>query len=133
MDVSRQWRWSRGGTALVSHRRNRRYGQARTRARKCRGHSAGGLCAPDLPAPPPARTAVEIEDWLVAYLATELETSPDQMDVTVPFDRFGLSSATAVFMIGNLEEWLGQEVDPTLPYDYPTIQALARRLAGQPG
>jgi acyl carrier protein len=91
-------------------------------------------CAPpDPPAPPPARTAVEIEDWLVAYLAKELETSPDQMDVTVPFDRFGLSSATAVFMIANLEEWLGQEVDPTLPYDYPTIQVLARRLAGQPG
>jgi acyl carrier protein len=77
----------------------------------------------------PVRTAAEIEDWLVTYLADELKTSPEELDVTAPFDRFGLSSATAVFMIGNLEEWLGREVDPTLPYDYPTIQALAGRLA----
>ncbi len=32
-------------------------------------------------------------------------------------------------MTGDLEDWLGCELDPTLLYDYPTIDALAWHLA----
>jgi acyl carrier protein len=86
-----------------------------------------GAAAAD--ARPPRRTAAEIEDWLVEYLAQELNCRPNEVDVAIPFDRFGLSSSTAVFMTGSLEEWLGKVLDPTLPFDYPTIQALAGHLA----
>jgi acyl carrier protein len=75
------------------------------------------------------RTAAEIEEWLVEYLAKELKCRPSEVDVTVPFDRFGLSSITAVFMTSSLEEWLGSRLDPTLPFDYPTIETLAGHLA----
>ena len=54
----------------------------------------------------------EIQDWLVAYLSKELELSPDEIDVTKPFDRYGLSSLTAVAMTGDMEDWLGHELDP---------------------
>ena len=74
------------------------------------------------------RSATQIEEWLVSYLAQMLEVHPDEVDVTVPFDRYGLDSAQAVGMIGELEDWLGEEFDPTLPYDYPTIELLARHL-----
>ncbi len=77
----------------------------------------------------PLRRATIIQDWLVAYLARELKVTPEEMDVTAPFDRYGLSSVTAVLMIGNLEDWLGAKIDPTLPYDYPTIETLAEHLA----
>lgn len=74
-------------------------------------------------------TPAEVQDWLVSYLANLLEIDLDEVDVTVSFDRYGLDSATAIGMTGNLEEWLGSELDPTLIYDYPTIEALAKNLA----
>ena len=74
-------------------------------------------------------TADAIERWLVSYLAGVLELEPDEVDVTVTFDRYGLDSFTAVGLAGDLEDWLGHAVDPALPYDYPTVQSLAQHLA----
>lgn len=74
-------------------------------------------------------SAAEIQEWLVSYLAKELGIDAREIDVETPFDNYGLSSASAVFMTSDLSEWLQKEIDPTLPYDYPTIAALARRLA----
>ena len=34
---------------------------------------------------------------------------------------------------GFIEEWLGRELAPELAFEYPTIAALARHLAGEPG
>jgi len=48
----------------------------------------------------------------------------------VPFDDFALDSATAIGMTGELEDWLGKPVDPTLVYDYPTIEQFSKCLAG---
>ena len=79
------------------------------------------------------RTAAEIQTWLVSYLATELDIDPKEMDVKTSFDSYGLSSASAVFMTSDLSEWLGSDVDPTLPYDYPNIEKLAQRLAEPQG
>jgi acyl carrier protein len=70
----------------------------------------------------------EIQGWLVSYLSNELKISSDQIDVKTPFDRYGLSSMTAVLMTGEMEEWLGRSLDPTLAYDYPTVEALAQYL-----
>lgn len=75
-------------------------------------------------------STAEIQSWLVAYLANLLEINPSEIDVTVPFNRYGLDSSAAVGLTGDLEEWLGRELDPTLAYDYPTIEALARYLGG---
>jgi acyl carrier protein len=79
----------------------------------------------------PARTADEIQEWIVEYLAKVLERSPDDIDVTVPFDDFALDSATAIGMTGELEDWLGKSVDPTLVYDYPTVEQFSKCLAGE--
>jgi len=75
------------------------------------------------------RTATEIQDWLVAYVAPILDVSPEEVDASIPFERYGLDSADAVGMTGDLADWLGFDVDPTLPYDYPTIEALSQALA----
>ena len=76
-----------------------------------------------------ARTAAEIQTWLVSYLAKELDIDPQEIDVAASFDSYGLSSASAVFMTSDLSEWLGSDIDPVLPYDYPTIESLAQQLA----
>ncbi len=74
-------------------------------------------------------SATEIQAWIVSYLAELLEVDPDEINVTVPFDRYGLDSAVAVGMTGDLEDWLDRKLDPTLLYDYPTVESFARHLA----
>jgi len=76
-----------------------------------------------------SQTAPEIQEWIVSYLAELLEIKSDDINVSVPFDRYGLDSAVVVGLTGDLEEWLGQKLDPTLLYDYPTIEAISQHLA----
>lgn len=78
---------------------------------------------------PPARTAAEIEQWFVTYLAREMQVSEDEIDVEAPFDQLSIDSAVVISMTGDLEDWLGRKVDPTLVYDYPTIQTFSQHLA----
>ncbi|MEZ4732919.1 MAG: acyl carrier protein [Caldilineaceae bacterium] len=75
------------------------------------------------------RSAADIQQWLTGYLANLLELPHEKIAPTVPFDAYGLDSAAAVGMTGALESWLGQDVDPTLPYIYTTIATLAQHLA----
>ncbi len=77
------------------------------------------------------RTQEEIQDWLVVYLAQLLEIGPDEIDITLSFDCYSLDSAAAVGLSGDLEEWLNCEFEPTLLYDYPTIESLATYLVHQ--
>lgn len=74
-------------------------------------------------------SAAEIQAWIASYLAQLLEIDPDEVDVTIPFDQYGLDSSAAVGMTGDLEDWVERKIDPTLLYDYPTIEALAQHLA----
>ncbi|MDZ7342129.1 MAG: AMP-binding protein, partial [candidate division KSB1 bacterium] len=70
-----------------------------------------------------------IESWLVAKIAENLELDPGEIDIHEPFVSFGLDSAQAVGLAGDLEEWLGRKLSPTLVWDYPTIESLATFLA----
>jgi acyl carrier protein len=85
------------------------------------------------PTPIPAsseRSSAEIQDWMVSYLARQLNTVRDEIDVKVPFEQYALDSASAIEMTGDLEEWLGRRVDPMLVYDYPTISDMSQYLGG---
>jgi acyl carrier protein len=73
--------------------------------------------------------SLRIQDWLAAHISELLSLPVDQVPLDTPFDRYGLDSAAAVGMIGDLGEWLGRTLDPTLPYDYPTALQLADHLA----
>ena len=73
-------------------------------------------------------TAAEIETWLVRYVAELLDI--EDVDVETPFDRYGLDSASVAGMMGDLGDWLGYKLDPSIPFDYPTIEALAKHLSG---
>ncbi|PSR19684.1 phosphopantetheine-binding protein [filamentous cyanobacterium CCP3] len=75
------------------------------------------------------KPADEIRAWVVDYLSDLLEIDSDDVDVTIPFDRYGLDSSAAVGLTGELEDWLGKEVPPTLLYDYPTIETLVEHLS----
>src|SRR5574337_20339 len=87
------------------------------------------LAAPAEPQQP-GRSAAEIADWLVAHLASELELASTEIDPSRPFAYYGLDSIHAVRPTTALEEWLGGELTPTPAYEYPTIDILAKHLAG---
>jgi acyl carrier protein len=76
-------------------------------------------------------TTTDIQAWLITYLSELLEVEPDAIDVKVTFDRYGLDSSAAIAMTGDLADWLGSELDPTLIYDYPTIEALVTNLLAE--
>jgi acyl carrier protein len=73
-------------------------------------------------------TVEEIQEWLISYLVELLPIEKDEVDVTTPFERYGLDSSAAVTLTGDLGDWLGRNLDPTLLYDYPTIETLAQHL-----
>ncbi|GAB1545332.1 hypothetical protein NUACC21_80080 [Scytonema sp. NUACC21] len=73
-------------------------------------------------------TSDEIQDWLVSYMAELLEVNPDKINTSIPFDRYNLNSSSAIELTGELEDLLGRELQPTLIYDYPNIEALSKKL-----
>ncbi|MBW4594269.1 MAG: acyl carrier protein [Brasilonema angustatum HA4187-MV1] len=79
--------------------------------------------------PEKLKTTAEIQAWLVSYLTNVLKINPNEIDVTLPFDCYNMDSASAIGLSGEIEEWLECEFEPTLLYDYPTIEALTKYLA----
>lgn len=78
------------------------------------------------------RDAQGIESWLVAQIADRLKIPVAEVDPRSYFPSFGMDSLTAVMLVGDLEVWLGRPLEPTLMYDYPSIEALAQHLAEAP-
>lgn len=73
-------------------------------------------------------TEEEARTWLRSVLATRLKLPLEQVDCSKTFEEYGLDSRTAVGVSGELEEWLGQSISPTLLWDCPSIDAVARNL-----
>ncbi len=73
--------------------------------------------------------AAAIEQWLIQRMAAELKVPTDQIDASIPFSDFSLTSLDAMSISGELETYIGKRVEPTLLYDYPTIRLLAEHLS----
>ena len=71
-----------------------------------------------------------IQGWLIDKLAVVLEIEPNQIDVEQDFEEYGLESAEAINLSGDLEDYLNCRLPPTLLWDYQNIAALAQYLAG---
>ena len=82
-----------------------------------------------VPTPTTDRSAAAITQWMVEWLATEMAVPATEIDINETFDHFGIDSVRVIGMTGELQEWLDQEVDPTLAYDFPTIASFAAELA----
>ncbi|MFE9577514.1 SDR family NAD(P)-dependent oxidoreductase [Nocardia sp. NPDC006044] len=56
--------------------------------------------------------------------------NPAAIDRTTTFAAYGLTSADAVGLSGELEEWLGRSLPETLLYEHPTVEQLSAVLVG---
>lgn len=74
-------------------------------------------------------TAGEVQQWLVDKLAYRLGVRAQEVDVDQYFDEFGLDSTESLVLSGELEKWLGFELEPTALWYYPTIDELSRYIA----
>jgi acyl carrier protein len=80
-------------------------------------------------APAPSRGTIEA--WLIDWIAKELGMPPAEIETSKSLLDYSLSSVTAMMLVGDLEEWLGLTLPPTLVWDYPSIAAIADYLVEQ--
>ncbi len=74
-------------------------------------------------------TREEIEEWIVNWLSQELGVAADTIDPDQAFVDIGVGSRQAVFLSGELEDWLGTTIDASVAWDHPTIASLAQFLS----
>jgi acyl carrier protein len=79
--------------------------------------------------PPATRSETEIREWLIAKIAERVGVDRALIDPSKPFAALGVDSTEAVVISGELQEWLGRRVPPTIAWDHPTIDAAAHHLA----
>lgn len=83
---------------------------------------------PVIQAEPSAREK-EIQDWIALSISRLIHVDASDIELNISFDRYGLDSAAAVELTGDLERWLDRKLPPTLLYDYPNIRAVSAYLA----
>jgi acyl carrier protein len=66
--------------------------------------------------------------WLVERIAGYVGRAPEEIATDVSLSEYGLDSVFALTLTGELEEYLNVDVEPTVIWDHPTIEALSRAL-----
>ncbi len=74
---------------------------------------------------------LSITQWMVEWIAREMGLLIEEVDTVKSLLNYSLSSVTAMMLVGDLEEWLGLVLPPTLVWDYPSIGAIADYLSEQ--
>ena len=69
-----------------------------------------------------------IQSWLTTQLATQAGLDPSEITPHKDCAEYGLDSMSSVLITGDLEEWLGVPLPPTLLWDYPSIAATSRYI-----
>nr|AAK57190.1 MxaF [Stigmatella aurantiaca] len=72
----------------------------------------------------------EVQARLAGVLSQRLGIEARKLDVRERFSRYGLDSIKVTAFIAEVGEVLGRSLSPTLAFEYPTLEALARYLAG---
>lgn len=72
----------------------------------------------------------DIETWLILKVSEQLQVAPNEIDIRQPLAQYGLNSLAAMSITGEVNEWLGCKISPTIVYDYPTIESLVKYLTG---
>lgn len=67
--------------------------------------------------------------WLIEQINLLTGLAPGQIDITEPFSAYGIDSVAAAGLSGELGKLIGEEIPPTITWDYPTVELLANHLA----
>ncbi|MEV8361732.1 acyl carrier protein [Streptomyces niveus] len=81
-----------------------------------------------MPVPTTGHTTESLTTWLAERIALYLKRRPDGIAPDVPLAEYGLDSVAALSLCGDIEDDFDLVVEPTVAWDYPTVQALAGHL-----
>ncbi|GAA2382476.1 phthiocerol type I polyketide synthase PpsD [Streptomyces glaucosporus] len=73
----------------------------------------------------------ELRDWVIDWVARNADVPRNSVDTDRPFGEYGLSSVKLVSLSGELGELLGLDLPVDIAYGFPTVSALAGRLAAE--
>jgi len=73
-------------------------------------------------------TQTQIEVWIANYIAQLCKIKREKISHSTPLSNYGLDSATAVQLSGDLMDWLNCDIDPSLLFEYPTIEMAAAHI-----
>ena len=76
-----------------------------------------------------AHDAEAIEDWIRNAVAGVLDLRPQEVNVHKPIATYGVDSAEAAGLIGDMEDWLGCKIPLDLVWEWATTREIAERLA----
>ena len=74
-----------------------------------------------------SQSQATIETWLINWTTENLDLET-KIDINQSFLSYDMNSVTAMMLVGDLEDWLGLSLSPTLVWDYPDIKTLAEYL-----
>ena len=74
------------------------------------------------------QTPEKIETWITNWLNKKLKIALETIKPSKSFADFGLDSIFAVELAQDLADWSGIEIEATIVWNYPTIEALADYL-----
>jgi acyl carrier protein len=67
----------------------------------------------------------QVADWLIDWIAKETRMPAAGIETGHSLLQYSLSSVTATILVGDLEDWLGCQLPPTIVWDYPSIDEMA--------
>ncbi|MEZ3179477.1 acyl carrier protein [Streptomyces pimonensis] len=76
-----------------------------------------------------AVTAQQAEEWLIEKIAHRLGVATDEVSREVYFDELDLDSTEALILAGEMESWLGFELNTTTLWYHPSVKDLAAYIA----
>ncbi|QXX95814.1 acyl carrier protein [Serratia marcescens] len=73
----------------------------------------------------------QIIDLILTRLAAQTRLPKASIDIQSPLANYGVDSIHALSLCAELEERLGIEIEPTIAWDYPTIEQMAEFLESE--
>jgi polyketide synthase PksL len=70
------------------------------------------------------------QQWLLKLFAGELKLNPSRIAMDTPFQDYGVDSIMLTQLLPSIRQVVKDALDPSLFYEYQTIESLAIRLAG---
>jgi acyl carrier protein len=67
--------------------------------------------------------------WLRTEIAKVFKTETQAIDIRASVAELGLDSMSVVMLVGNLEELLQLELEPSLIYEYDSLESFCQQLA----
>jgi 3-oxoacyl-(acyl-carrier-protein) synthase/aryl carrier-like protein len=73
-------------------------------------------------------TDAAVLDWLTELLARELKLDPSRVDARTPLADYGVDSVMLMQLLKPVSERVGETLDPSILFEYPTLGQFARWL-----